>query len=233
MLRFYSVYHLVIGLVAYPTMGHAIDLTGQQFGHWIVLKRGRNKGFGKQLKVRWLVQCSCGTRRLIVSEYLRKGDSTSCGCKTSEARSRSGSDHGFTSRLHGKRPHYLHGIWWTMIQRCHDPNSQRYPLYGARGIEVCPRWRTSFVAFLQDVGERPSPKHSLDRINNGGDYEPGNVRWATKKEQMRNMRTNVRFTVGEETLCIAEWAERWNVSRKVAKQRLIEIQSGSSSKLVS
>lgn len=88
-----------------------------------------------------------------------------------------------------KRAEYL--CWWNMLDRCLNPNSRMFKYYGARGITVCLRWRT-FAAFFNDMGHRPSPKHSIDRKNNDGNYEPSNCRWATKKEQMNNTRRNKR-----------------------------------------
>src|SRR5262245_33615736 len=88
----------------------------------------------------------------------------------------------------------LKQIWRGMIRRCENPNDSRYEDYGARGISVCARWRDSFEAFAEDMGPRPSPDHSIDRYpNNNGNYEPGNCRWATQKQQARNMRTNRRL----------------------------------------
>jgi hypothetical protein len=87
---------------------------------------------------------------------------------------------------HGRTPEYY--AWVSMIRRCHAPRARNYRLYGARGITVCQRWRESFPTFLGDVGRKPSPDLSLDRIDNNGNYEPGNVRWATRSEQQRNKR---------------------------------------------
>jgi len=95
-----------------------------------------------------------------------------------------------------------------MIGRCYRPRNHRYAWYGGRGIRVCDRWRTSFEAFLADVGPRPTPRHSLDRIDNDGDYEPGNVRWATSFEQSRNRRNVKLYTHDGETLTLSEWADR-------------------------
>lgn len=91
------------------------------------------------------------------------------------------------ARREGRTPEYV--AWQSMKSRCGNPQAQNYRHYGGRGIEVCQRWQESFEAFLADMGERPSPKHSLDRIDNDGNYEPGNCRWATQKTQLTNRRT--------------------------------------------
>lgn len=103
--------------------------------------------------------------------------------------------------------------YWILInikQRCLNPRNKRYRLYGGRGIRICDEWarKGGFAAFLAHVGPRPSPKHSVDRIDNNGNYEPGNVRWATQREQMRNSRINRNITAQGETLSLAEWSER-------------------------
>lgn len=91
-----------------------------------------------------------------------------------------------------------------MIARCHRPSCEAFPNYGARGIRVCDRWRAGFEAFLADVGPRPSPKHSLDRINNDGNYEPGNVRWATRSQQLRNKRDTRRMKLNGQVVPMIE-----------------------------
>lgn len=95
-----------------------------------------------------------------------------------------------------------------MIRRCTDRTSGLYKNYGARGIKVCDRWANSIAAFIEDVGVRPSRGHYLERIDNNGNYEPGNCRWASRKEQARNKRNNHLITIGTETLTLAEWSER-------------------------
>lgn len=96
--------------------------------------------------------------------------------------------HGHARR---RRHHQLYAIWASMMQRCLNPKAKSYAAYGGRGIRVCDRWQSSFQSFLDDMGDRPSPAHSIDRIDNDGNYEPSNCRWATGSEQMRN--TGGRF----------------------------------------
>jgi hypothetical protein len=110
--------------------------------------------------------------------------------------------------------------WKSMIGRCYQPTATGFAHYGGRGIAVCDRWRSSFDAFLADVGKRPSEKHSLDRINNNGNYEPGNCRWATLKEQRRNTRANSLLTFRGETRCVTEWAEIFGLNVTTLSCRL-------------
>lgn len=104
-------------------------------------------------------------------------------------------------------------IWKAMKQRCFNKSNKDYSLYGARGISVCDEWAKSFESFLEDAGRRPSSQHSLDRRKNNGNYEPGNIRWATPTEQARNRRNTYRFTFNGLTLTIEEWSERPEVKR--------------------
>jgi len=107
-----------------------------------------------------------------------------------------------------------------MIQRCSNTNHKEYPNYGGRGITICERWRSSFENFLADMGTKPSPKHSIDRIDNNGNYEPSNCRWVTQKEQMHNLRKNVFITFDGETLVVAEWARRVGRHRSTIGRKL-------------
>lgn len=106
-----------------------------------------------------------------------------------------------------------------MLDRCRRPNNHAFASYGARGIKVCQRWH-SFENFAADMGERPSTRHSLDRIDNNGSYEPGNVRWATPAEQVRNTRRSVLLTMDGKTLCVADWATELGISRYTLYDRL-------------
>lgn len=162
---------------------HAIKrLEGKKFGRLTVLYRTKNN---KGHKAQWICQCDCGNTKLskVVSSVLVSGGTKSCGCLMKEINSKK-APHGYTRNSNLKKRGY--NTWTGMNNRCTNKNDSRYIRYGGRGITVCERWKKSFNNFMQDVGPRPSLKHSLDRINNNGNYEPGNVRWATAEEQRNN-----------------------------------------------
>ena len=108
-----------------------------------------------------------------------------------------------------------------MVQRCHNPHHHRFALYGGRGITVCDEWRGEggFARFLTHIGPRPSPKHSIDRIDNSRGYEPGNVRWATQSEQMRNTRRTVRIVAFGRSLTLDEWAAETGTKKRTLEWR--------------
>jgi hypothetical protein len=110
--------------------------------------------------------------------------------------------------------------WAAMIRRCYSPESNRYRNYGARGVVVCDRWRNSFSAFIADMGVRPSTRHSIDRINVNGNYEPSNCRWSTAKEQNRNRTSNLLIEHDGQVKCLAEWAEFLGVESRLAQNRI-------------
>lgn len=114
----------------------------------------------------------------------------------------------------------MYQTWAAMIARCHNPNAAGYGTHGARGISVCDRWRESFQAFLDDIGEKPSPDHTIDRINNDGNYEPDNVRWATAREQQENRRTTPRFEVNGKQYNTRELCELLGVGRAALRARI-------------
>lgn len=116
--------------------------------------------------------------------------------------------------------HPLHKTWLNMIARCYDPTRNKYDYYGGRGITVCQRWRDSFDAFVSDMGPKPTPKHTVERKDNDGNYEPGNCCWATMKEQNNNRRNTHRWIVNGVRKSIAEWAEECGFSKQRMYQRL-------------
>lgn len=127
-----------------------------------------------------------------------------------------------TWKRHGAYGTPEHTVWRSMLQRCIDSNSPNYPRYGGRGISVCASWR-AFPQFLADVGMRPSPEYQLDRWpNRNGNYEPGNVRWATRSQNQRNRDCNRTLTVNGQTLTIAGWAEATGLSYQMIHQRVMK-----------
>ena len=168
-----------------PTGRPLIDETGKRYGRLLVL----HATMGKEQKS-WLCQCDCGNTTIVRGSLLRSGDTTSCGCRNYENMKNMHMKHGERADG-GETPEYR--AWCAMIIRCENPNGKHWQNYGGRGISVSPRWRHSYDTFLADMGRRPSARHSLDRIDVDGNYEPGNCRWATQSEQCRNWRRNRHF----------------------------------------
>jgi hypothetical protein len=163
-----------------------IDRTGQTFGRLTVIGLAPKSASGH---TRWHCCCECGEECTVLSTGLVSGNSASCGCLQREATASSNATrikHGHT-RGHKTSPEWR--SWKSMLDRCSLPSMPNYPLYGGRGITVCEQWRgkDGFSQFYSDLGKRPKGC-SLDRIDSDGNYEPGNVRWATAKEQSNNRR---------------------------------------------
>lgn len=172
----------------------ARDITGQDFGRWHV----ESYAGGTGNKRSWNCVCTCGTRRVVQGRTLIYGGSTSCGCSHQEAVS-----------THGHYGTRVYRIWQGMKTRCGNATHRHYRNYGGRGVKVCDRWAASFEAFLSDMGEPPTRHHTIDRYpDKDGNYEPGNCRWATAKQQGRNTRKNRNLTHDGQTLTVTEWAER-------------------------
>lgn len=160
-------------------MAVLIDLTGQIFGRLKVVGRAVNDNGGR---ARWFCECSCGGRTTVAGFALRSGHTTSCGCWRNLMTRKACMTHGQTV---GHRWSTEYAAYRSALQRCTDPNVRNWKDYGGRGIRF--RFK-SFDEFFTALGKKPSPKLSLDRINNDGHYESGNVRWATRREQVNNQR---------------------------------------------
>lgn len=186
-------------LAAESLRNRAMDLTGHKYGMLTVIKmRGRRNG-------RTIADClcECGTQACLGVHEIRQGNTRSCGCL-------------FLKKVtdHGKYRSPEYSSWQAMIQRCRNPNSPAWPDYGGRGIKVHEEWTGpgGFGRFYTYLGDKPTRRHSLDRINNEGHYEPGNVRWATTHQQAANKRGVVKLLYKGEGHCRAEWARKWGCS---------------------
>jgi hypothetical protein len=186
-----------------------VDITGQRFGELVAtaLTSQRTK-IGEAI---WLCTCDCGQTCLVRGAILRNGRRQRCG------RSRHRLPRSGVARNRNVSPTYR--SWCSMISRCKPENTKQHPYHAGRGICVCERW-TNFQNFLADMGPRPSLRYSIDRIDNDGNYEPSNCRWATRKQQARNARFNHVIEFRGESRCIAEWCEILGISRGTIRQRL-------------
>jgi len=173
----------------------------EKFGNLTVIGKSTNNGKGIY---KTECVCDCGKTHFATTSKLKSGRTKSCGCKRIK--------HG----LHGT-PEYV--IWGAMIQRCNNPKSCNYKNYGGRGISVCESW-LKFENFINDIGKRPSSKHSIDRLDNDGNYTPGNCEWRTTKQQRSNTSRNVFYTYKGERLTMRQWSERIGGSKNIFDLRI-------------
>ena len=158
-------------------------MIGERFGRLVVEHR---VGVDPHRTILWSCRCDCGGAVTVRTDALTTGNTKSCGCLRRDRAREMRTTHG--GAVKSRRRESLYHIWAGMIARCTNPRHVGYRRYGGAGITVCEKWRKDFAAFTVDVGPRPSFSYSIDRINPFGDYEPGNVRWATHHEQANNRR---------------------------------------------
>ena len=195
------------------------DLTGQTFGRLTVVERVKND---KYKDAYWLCRCICGNEVVVRGTCLTKGEIQSCGCLQKERTVQANTKHGMTESK-------IYHTWRDIKDRCYNKNSKDYPRYGGRGITMFEDWKENFQAFydyvsmLENYGEK---NYSLDRIENNGNYEPGNVRWATKKQQANNMRRNVKVIYNGEEMCLMDASEKSGIPHYVLRNRIKAGDSG-------
>ena len=175
------------------------DIKGKTFGR---LTATEYAGDGK-----WHCRCECGNHAIVITTNLLRGNSTSCGCRRMD-----------TQLKHGMAGTPQWHAWQEMRQRCSNPKHASYANYGGRGIRVCERW-AEYANFLADMGLRP-PGYQLDRIDNNGNYEPGNCRWVTQRQNLNNRRDNRLLTWNGITLPATAWAERLGINATTLFTRL-------------
>lgn len=203
------------------------DYTGKRYGRLTVVRYShdvvgivaaadRPGGVRKCARSMWECQCDCGGMATVWSSSLVTGGTRSCGCYHLE----SARANGKKNATHGWSGTKEYGAWSSMRGRCFNPTRPNYADYGGRGITVCARWADSFDNFLADMGSCPDETYSLDRIDNDGDYGPGNCRWATRAEQANNTRANHFLTYAGRTQTLSQWATERGLRKETLSSRI-------------
>lgn len=187
-------------------MGRLIDETGKKYGRLTVIRRAT---LGKNYKL--LCLCECGKETEVSVPSLRSGYTKSCGCLKKETAT-------INSTKHGGHGSTEYRTWQAMIRRCTDKNHKNYTDYGGRGIAVCNRWLEGYSNFLEDMGIRPTKDHSIERIDNNGNYEKDNCKWETKINQGRNRRVKRTNEFGVSGISLNKNRDKYTASIFVNKK---------------
>ena len=190
-------------LVIEVNNNRAENLIGQRFGRLVIISRNYSKS-----KVLWNCLCDCGNTSISWSTSLKSGDTKSCGCYQKERTSEVSTTHGNTKNAKDTTEYKS---WCGMKYRCSNSKATKYKNYKEKGITVCDRWLNSFENFLEDMGKAPTPKHTLDRINPNGNYEPSNCRWATQLQQQGNRTNNRWLEYDGKRMILSDWGRFLNV----------------------
>jgi len=188
-------------------------MVGEVFGRLTVI------GYGERdhlKRIRRVCRCECGTLKEVLAGKLMNGETRSCGCLIIDVLKKRNDERPL--KYENGYPEGYHS-WRGIIQRCCNPECKDYPRYGGRGITVCERWKGSLDAFIEDMGVKPEGM-TIDRIDNSGNYEPGNCRWTDAKEQANNRRSNVTLEFNGETMTVSEWARKVGLKVVTLEQRL-------------
>lgn len=189
-----------------------LDISGQRYGRLTAVKRVALT----DRHTKWLFNCDCGQETVVHLDAVRAGATRSCGCLRREDIAVRSTTHG---HKRGRRSTRTHRAWQHAKSRCLNPNDEKFPIYGGRGIRVCERWSNSFESFLADMGECPAD-HSIDRIDPDKGYEPSNCRWATTKQQARTRTDNVLVEFGGRRLILKDFAAEMGVNYKRLHNRM-------------
>lgn len=191
-------------------MGRKLHLTGHKYNRWTVISEAGKDKHGATF---WLCRCDCGEMGQVRTTHLRLGVSKSCGCLQREVAAAE-------KTTHGLYRHPLYDVWHAMHRRTSNPEDPGYPHYGGRGISVCERW-SSLDAFVVDMGPSYRKGLTIDRVNNDGNYEPGNCRWTTRVVQQRNRTNTIALIYLGKTLPLAEWADIFEIKYNTLHKRVM------------
>jgi len=188
----------------------SIDLTGKTFNQLTIIHKNGTDKYGKPM---WFCECTCGNTKTILGTSIRNGSTKSCGCLRKKQLSQRVKTHGLSKTVEYK-------IWKGIKKRCFNSSCKAFPNYGGRGITICDIWKNDAQAFIDYIGSRPSNEYSIERINNNKNYEPGNIKWATRQEQNGNQRSNRLITIKDKTKNVAQWGKISPVATSTIYSRL-------------